>query len=129
MAAGSKGELKLDISHVKPNLAILMSDKILEMGFPHFLSNVLSQYTQNKHLIETAKYMSKIFSQGKLHVPRGDDLTRTHLVDNVNEVYALALNHFNWENGHTTEQTAEEVAAYLVARARLENLKSLWVTK
>jgi len=119
VVAGWDGELKLDISQVKPGFAMSLSDVMLKHGLPYFL----------RHILQTAKYVADIFSKGKVHVPMGDALTRKSLVANVNEIYTLILNHFQWKDGHPTEQTEDEVAAYLVTKARLENLKSLWVAQ
>lgn len=129
VVAGWDGELKLDISQVKPGFAMSLSDVMLKHGLPYFLMETLKQYTKEGHILQTAKYMADIFSKGKVHVPMGNALTRKNLVANVNEIYTLILNHFQWKDGHPTEQTEDEVAAYLVTKARLENLKSLWVAQ
>lgn len=101
----------------------------LKNGVADFLQsdNFKTKYAKsNKFIIDTAGFMSTVFAQGKLHTPTKGDLKRPYLMENVLKVYDILLKNFLWENEHSTEVTADEVAAHLVLRAQLKQLQALW---
>lgn len=116
----------VDVSGVDPEGPLRVAEVALKTGVTCFLQSSLKNYTKNPHILSTAHYMAKIFSTGKLHIPTPNDLERPNLKKNVCQVYDFIINHFLWEDGHSTEVLAEEVAAQLVLQAQLQKLKALW---
>lgn len=123
---GAYNDSFVNISTQDPQATIDATASILKWGVSHFLKETIKKYTKNSYLLETAVYMAKIFDKGELHKSTAQDLTRKTLKKNVVEIYDLVLNHFSWENGHSTEGLDFEVAQHLVARERLKSLKAMW---
>ena len=117
---------EVDVSTMDPEGALKMSSTGLKVGVPGFLKDKVREYTKNQHIISTAQYMAAVFDKGNVHYPTKHDLMRKNLKQNVVQVYDLLLNHFMWEKGHTTAVDNEEVAAYLVLRARLQKMQNKW---
>lgn len=117
----------IDASKIDPEQAISFSDSIMFNGLPDFLIRI----NTNKNIAGTAKYMSSIYKQGKLHLPSPKDKGRHNLKQNVLEIYNQVLVNFGWKDDHqfgphTTEVTPEEVATFHIFRARIKAIKQEW---
>ncbi|MDF3034548.1 MAG: hypothetical protein K0R76_1502 [Alphaproteobacteria bacterium] len=128
----------VNISEEDPQKAIEASKEIFKYGIPPALEAAfkeikLSPDTIDPHLIDTyvdflkiGCGMLKAFKKGYMYFPEPVDLMNKFLTLNIQKVYDRILNTFLWEDGHTTEVTPSEVAAYFITREQLKWLKSFW---
>ena len=118
-----------DLSQCDFKKALHDSNLFFSQGLPDFIK---SGFNGKKYSTALAKKMATQFVKGGFCEP--DDVLKNEFQKGLKDscdkairtIFNLIINNFLRENGFSTEVLAHEVAAHLVTRARLIQIKKEW---